>query len=412
VADNVIARKSGNWQAASVLPDVSKTPMGGVMLPVPYPVTSPFAQSQGSLGTVIANKNPVWGFDPTKVPVTQGDEAGTGTGVKSGTVAKDTWPQEKSSTVKAEKTEVIRHDDKVEMNGDKLSAEEEEKAKRQKCRQEQVQAGMQSPNSAVRDAATRFQRNIDAAEHARLSQAVYNPVGQGVPAGWRDISGDPAALARYNLAPGDLQIPGTPFRAGVYEPSAAVFGDRLQTTVAFRGTSGGADWSNNLRQGLNLHSPYYQRAVGLSNTLRRQNVFYTGHSLGGGLASAASQGGGKFATTFNAAGLHSRTVPGYGVVRGMPGYVKAFRIRGELLTAAQEGSLVGAGIAGRVGGLWGLAGYGGATWLTPDAIGNKFDLDGWGDPYSKHGMDQVIQGIEQQKTQDQQLIAQQTGKEC
>ena len=33
------------------------------------------------------------------------------------------------STVKAEKTEIIRHDDKVEMNGDKMTAEEEEKAR-------------------------------------------------------------------------------------------------------------------------------------------------------------------------------------------------------------------------------------------------------------------------------------------
>ena len=93
-------------------------------------------------------------------------------------------------------------------------------------------------------------------------------------------------------------------------------------------------------------------------------------------------------------------------------YVKAYRIRGELLTAAQEGSLTGAGIAGRLGGIWGLLGYGGATWLTPDAIGKKFDLNGWGDPYSKHGMDQVIHGIEEQKTQDQQMIAKETGKEC
>ena len=45
MADNIIARKNADWQANSVLPDVSKTPMGGVMLPVPYPVTSPLART-------------------------------------------------------------------------------------------------------------------------------------------------------------------------------------------------------------------------------------------------------------------------------------------------------------------------------------------------------------------------------
>lgn len=218
MADNVIARKNGAWQANSVLPDVAKTPMGGVMVPVPYPVTSPLAQTQGTVGTVKANSDPVLGFDPSKVPVTQGDEAGTGKGVKSGTVAKDTFPLEKSSTVKAGDTEVIRNDDKVEMNGDKLSKEEEEAAKRHKCREEQVKAGMQSQNPAVREAALNFDRNISAAQRAKLSGAVYNRPGVGAPPGWRDISNDRAALARYNLTPHDLEMPGTPFRAGVYEP--------------------------------------------------------------------------------------------------------------------------------------------------------------------------------------------------
>jgi hypothetical protein len=162
-----------------------------------------------------------------------------------------------------------------------------------------------------------------------------------------------------------------------------------------------------------LHSDYYNRTVGLSNILRRQNVHYTGHSLGGGLASAASQNGGKFATTFNAAGLNSRTVPGYGVVRGMPGYVNAYRVRGEVLTGAQEGSPVAAGIVGRVAGLFGMAAYGGLTYALPDAVGNKIEIPANSlDPVSRHMMDDVLQGMEDEKKKDQQTIAQDTGKEC
>jgi hypothetical protein len=409
VADNIIARKNADWQANSVLPDVSKTPMGGVMLPVPYPVTSPLAQSQGTVGTVLANKDQVWGFSPTKVPVTQGDEAGTGKGVKSGTVAKDTYPMEKSSTVKAEKTEVIRNDDKVEMNGDKLSKEEEEKAKRQKCREEQVKAGQQSENPAVRAAADRLSRNMKSMEHAKLSDHVYDP-SRPAPAGWRNISNDPEALRRYGLTQHELGIHGTDFRAQVYEPNSAVFGSNgdYRPTVVFQGTNGarsGSDWSNNLRQSTNFHSPYYQRAVGIGNVVRAtgSQVDFAGHSLGGGLASAASQASGRFATTFNAAGLHSRTVPGYGRQFGDPSMVNAYHVRGDILTNAQEGSWWQAV-------LFPLRGL--QTWATPDAIGNKFSLPGHGTPLARHDMSQVMEGIEGEKQQDQATIAKDTGKEC
>jgi hypothetical protein len=179
--------------------------------------------------------------------------------------------------------------------------------------------------------------------------------------------------------------------------------------VVFQGTNGlrsGSDWSNNLRQSTNAHSPYYQRAVGIANVARASGgpaVDFAGHSLGGGLASAASQASGRFATTFNAAGLHSRTVPGYGRLRGNPGMVNAYHVSGDILTNAQEGSWWQSLLS---------PARGAQTWLSPDAIGNRFTLPGTGSPLARHDMSQVIRGIEGEKTQDQQTIAKDTGKEC
>ena len=211
----------------------------------------------------------------------------------------------------------------------------------------------------------------------------------------------------------ELSIRGTDFRAQVYEPNAAVFGqsDYYRPTVVFQGTNGtrsGSDWSNNLRQSANFHSDYYSRAVCIGNVtfMSRTPVDFAGHSLGGGLASAASQASGRFATTFNAAGLHSRTVPGYGVVRGNPGMVNAYHVSGDILTNAQEGSWWQYAMPG-IGLLRGAQ-----AWLTPDAIGNKFTLPGTGSPLSRHDMWQAIRGIENEKRADQQTIAKDTGKEC
>jgi hypothetical protein len=416
MADNVIVRKSENWNVFSTLPSVNKTPMGGLMLPVPYPVVSPLAPSTGTIGTVKANTNTVWGFDETKTPKTQGDEAGTGKGVKSGTVGKDTWPQEKSSTVKAEDKQVIRQDDKAEMEGKFKDKEEEEKAKRQKCREEQVAAGTQSKDPAVREAADRLTRNMKAMEHAKLSDHVYDPT-KPVPAGWRNISGDAKALERYGLTSHELSIRGTDFRAQLYEPNAAVFGDRYRPAVVFQGTNGaksGSDWSNNLRQSTNFQSSYYQRAVAIGSITRVSGgpaVDFAGHSLGGGLASAASQTSGRYANTFNAAGLHSRTVPRYGRVRGTPGMVNAYRIDGDILTGTQEAgwkTFAASALLGPIG----IAGRATQTWLTPDAIGNRYTLPGKGTPLARHDMSQVMDGIEGEKKQDQQAIAKDTGKEC
>jgi hypothetical protein len=58
---------------------------------------------------------------------------------------------------------------------------------------------------------------------------------------------------------------------------------------------------------------YYHNAVQIGNTLAMNNcsAHIVGHSLGGGLASAAQGGSGLTASTYNAAGLHPETVARY-----------------------------------------------------------------------------------------------------
>jgi hypothetical protein len=56
--------------------------------------------------------------------------------------------------------------------------------------------------------------------------------------------------------------------------------------------------------------------------------------------------------------------------------------------------------------------YGTGRYLAPDSIGNRFEVDGWGDPYSKHGINQVMAGIEAQKQQDRKTIAESKAREC
>lgn len=69
------------------------------------------------------------------------------------------------------------------------------------------------------------------------------------------------------------------------------------------------------------------------NTGSDGNVSFTGHSLGGGMASAASVVTGKPATTFNAAGLSSQTVDGYPQNQAP---VDAYYTQGEPLSTLQD----------------------------------------------------------------------------
>ncbi len=127
--------------------------------------------------------------------------------------------------------------------------------------------------------------------------------------------GVPQATATLLNPAGNSGVPG--FRAAVYRDFVA---GEHRYILAFAGTDDDLaqlewdDWQNNIAQGLGWSAPQYNAAMevgfALGQVLKFQNgaLTITGHSLGGGLASAAAVVGGFRADTFNAAGLNIDTL--------------------------------------------------------------------------------------------------------
>ena len=96
---------------------------------------------------------------------------------------------------------------------------------------------------------------------------------------------------------------------------AAVFVNNQSGTalVAYKGTTSREDWATNFAQGTGHETFYYDQAQKVATSVAEapagQGAQLTGHSLGGGLASAGAEATGLPAVTFNPAGLNARTVP-------------------------------------------------------------------------------------------------------
>jgi hypothetical protein len=252
------------------------------------------------------------------------------------------------------------------------------KAQRWNERQTLIAAGHADSSASANGAAERLARNNVAVEKARLAEHVYAPA-RAVPEGWKNGSEDLDLLKRHGFDPLDFESDGTNFRAQLYNPDRSVFGDGMKPTVAFKGTeiSSWEDWGNNLSQAMNLDAPYYRRAVNLGEKMKPDTlpIDITGHSLGGGLCSAASRASGKDCWSFNAAGLHPETVAHYGGIP-QPSVVHAYHVQGDILTLMQRWTPL------------------------PEAVGTPYLLSGSGSPVSRHFINQAIDGIEQQKQED------------
>ena len=127
--------------------------------------------------------------------------------------------------------------------------------------------------------------DLDAARtHLALSADVYNDT-PSPPDGWR-VAG-PDDLDRLRLTPDLLERADSEFRARVYVSDE---GGQTRYVVAFRGSQAGEDWLNNGQQALGLSSEHYDKALRIGQRLAavEADVTLTGHSLGGGMASAAS----------------------------------------------------------------------------------------------------------------------------
>ncbi|HUB92043.1 MAG TPA: hypothetical protein VMA74_20135 [Dyella sp.] len=204
---------------------------------------------------------------------------------------------------------------------------------------------------------------------ALLSADVYAAAkGEGAaPSGWIRVSEHPEWVqkiaARLHLSNDEfldmLRPDASGFRAEIYLPDPALLGPGYQPTVAFKGSTGEVLTANGLRdtskedflannfpQSIGLETDYYDKAMRLAHELQRNGlqVENTGHSLGGGLASAASAIGGAPATTFNAAGLHPLTAKRFAEQNDLPVYdvqqhITAYHVQNELLNDGVQNNL-------------------------------------------------------------------------
>ena len=233
-------------------------------------------------------------------------------------------------------------------------------------------------------------------ELALLAQDVYNDI-PAPPPGYR-VATD-TDLSSIGLRAQDLSSPQSAFRARVYVKE----GDGgPQYVVSFRGSTDGSDWKANAQQAVGLPSDQYARALMVAKAVGRHpdaDVTITGHSLGGGLASAAALASGRDAATFNAAGLSDNTIRQAEAIRagngGAAPDIAAFYVRGEILSAVQDGGdrVAGAIFGGVLGGIFADA---------PEAYGTRIQLDAerpegtrWyqDNPVARHGMDWVLSSL-------------------
>ncbi len=215
---------------------------------------------------------------------------------------------------------------------------------------------------------------------------------------------------------------GTDFRANVYAKGVE---PNVEYVVGYRGTQTGADWNQNRIQGSGGQSDSYDRAkrlASITDAHAQKNghaLSFTGHSLGGGMASAASASTGRAASTFNAAGLNANTVGGS--YPNPPTPTKAYFTPTDPLSALQDNRapllagitggvsaipLIGPLLAKGLGG-WVLGNEVGGTPVLPKAYGDRrplpyppgrhppdLSLDGFKEA---HGMGLVVEGIDAQR---------------
>ena len=113
--------------------------------------------------------------------------------------------------------------------------------------------------------------------------------------------------------------------------------------LSFRGTDDdidGTDWWDNIAQGgFGATTGQYKNAMDLAIELNRNlpNLTVTGHSLGGGLATAAALAIDKKAVVFNPAGLHPDFINENNLDASKAGQlVTNYTIDGEILSTLQD----------------------------------------------------------------------------
>lgn len=431
--NNIIARKAGQWLVVSMVPDICNTPVGSTIVPIPYPVIAKLGSSKKTLPHVKANGDQLLTISG-HIPTTLGDQLGVKKGLKSDTVggAASYKKGQHSHNVRAGKQPILRHGDLYWMNGKAPTAPPrkppknpvDERKQRYQERQELMAQTASSNDPKVREANERLALNNDNILRAEAAQYVYK-VDEYNRGHIAELPEPPVGLVLQNPAdtPGLENAIFTDKESGF---GAALFKSEIngETMLTYRGTNNGVtgkmDWITNLAQGAGKETTQYNQAMYLAEKTQRSvdgSFTIVGHSLGGGLASAGVAVTGANGYTFNSAGLHPNTAARRGGLNNSQTAAKIIsqHVSGEVLTGAQKYANpllttitggIGAHYGGSLGGIAGAALGGLLIPKVPEAVGEMKQLDSinGGNPIARHGMDQVIDGIEAQKTEDINIL--------
>ncbi|WEJ99469.1 MAG: LysM peptidoglycan-binding domain-containing protein [Candidatus Sphingomonas phytovorans] len=204
--------------------------------------------------------------------------------------------------------------------------------------------GASSLSTKVKDGFFRFKGAID---RALISTEVYfdRTIPEMLPKGYSRLSG--AQVRSLGFDPSRL----TDTASGYFSALYVAPGENY--IYANRGTDSGADWKSNALQSLGKVSPQYQRAIDNAVDLRdtlQSKLSFTGHSLGGGLATAQALVTGLRATVFDPAGVHSNTLARYNAnFSRVNELVTSYYVQGEFLHGLND--QLGTPTRGRVVGL-------------------------------------------------------------
>ncbi|PHM46286.1 phospholipase A [Xenorhabdus mauleonii] len=164
---------------------------------------------------------------------------------------------------------------------------------------------MALPQLTPNDIAGKQSQRIDY-ELTLVTRDVYRGQSLGIP-GFERLSDED--LAKVGIDPDGLNDDSTGFQAGVYKHNGLYI-------VSFTGSNELKDFMASIRQGLGYNEEQYNQAVELANKALKafgENIIFTGHSLGGGLASVAALATGKPAVIYNSAGVSDSTLKNMGL---------------------------------------------------------------------------------------------------
>jgi len=143
------------------------------------------------------------------------------------------------------------------------------------------------------------------------------------------------------VTPASLGFNDTLFNDGSFAATLFYNANSNEYVLAFRGSDNFGDWKDNFLQASGAATKQYKRSVALAKALRQalpaESIRFTGHSLGGGLATAAALAIDTEATVFNPAALHPDTAMKLGLTYAdAQKLVSITTVDGDLLTAIQD----------------------------------------------------------------------------